>query len=359
MPEKTRKVIIGVDTHKDFHHVAVIGALGEALADERFPTTGAGYADLMDWVAGHGEILRAGLEGTGSYGAGLAKRLRVAGITVIDVIAPDKQERRLRGKTDQIDAYSAARAVLSQRASTVPKTRDGDVEAIRVLHTAKKLVVKQSTETMNQLKAFLVCAPEALREHLAGTTGKTLAKACTRLRANRGDDTVTRHTKTALKSLGARYLALKGEAEALSKDYTTLIEAYAPELLDIYGVGPDVAATLLTVAGENVDRITSESALAHLCGTAPIPASSGKTNRYRLNRGGNRQGNAALHRIVVTRLKGHEETRAYMAKAIARGKTKREAMRLLKRYLCRPIYKLLTTIQERHATTEPANPIAA
>lgn len=354
MAEKSRKVILGVDTHKDFHHVAVMSTLGEALADRQFPTTGAGYTDLMDWVATQGEVLRAGLEGTGSYGAALAKRLQAAGITVIDVIAPDKQERRLRGKTDQIDAYAAARAVLAQRARTVPKTRDGDVEAIRVLHTAKRLVVKQSTETMNQLKAMLVSAPESLREQLHGLSGKPLARACKALRVRKEDCTVTKYTKTVLKSLGNSYLDSKARAEALCKDYTALIQGYAPELLDIYGIGPDVAATLLTVAGENVDRIPDESAFAHLCGTAPIPASSGKTNRYRLNRGGNRQGNAALHRIIVTRLKGHEETRTYLAKTLARGKTKREAMRLLKRYLCRTIYPALIKIQKHHQTLHMA-----
>ena len=244
--------------------------------------------------------------------------------------------------------------MLSQRATTVPKTREGEVEAIRVLHTVKRLAVKQSTETMNQLKGLLVSATEELREQLAGLTGKPLARACTLLRARKTDGVVARHAKTALKSLGTRYLALKAEADALCKDYTALVSDYAPELLDIYGVGPDVAATLLTVTGENVDRITSEAALAHLCGTAPIPASSGKTNRYRLNRGGNRQGNAALHRIIVTRLKGHEETRTYMAKTLARGKTKREAMRLLKRYLCRTLYPALTKIQERHETLPKA-----
>lgn len=354
MPENNIKVIIGVDTHKDFHHVAVISTLGESLADRQFPATGAGYTELMDWIAGHGEVLRAGLEGTGSYGAGLTKRLQAAGVTVVDVIAPDKQERRLRGKTDQIDAYSAARAVLSQRATTVPKTRDGEVEAIRVLHTAKRLAVKQRTETMNQLKSLLVSAPEELRGQLAGQTGKVLARACAGLRARKNDDLVTVHTKTAVKSLGNRYLALHAEADALEKDYAALIAGYAPELLEVFGVGPDVAATLLTVAGENVDRITDESAFAHLCGTAPIPASSGKTNRYRLNRGGNRQGNAALHRIIVTRLKYHEETRDYMAKCLARGKTKREAMRLLKRYLSRRIFPVLNAIQQRHATAQVA-----
>ena len=354
MPENIHKIIIGVDTHKDFHHVAAITTLGAAVADRQFPATPAGYGEVLDWVAGHGQVLRAGVEGTGSYGAGLTKRFRVAGIEVVDVIAPDKQERRLRGKTDQIDAYSAARAVLAQRATTVPKTRDGHVEAIRVLHTTKQLVIKQSTETMNQLKSLVVSAPETLREKLAGLTGKPLSRACTRLRVLKTDDLVTRHTKTALKALGNRHLALQAEAATLLKDYQGLVQDYGPELLAVHGVGPDVAASLLSVTGENVDRITSESALAHLCGAAPIPASSGKTNRYRLNRGGNRQGNAALHRIIVSRLKGHQATKDYMTKSLARGKSKREAMRLLKRYVCREIHPILIKIQQRHETLQKA-----
>lgn len=354
MTENQNKVIIGVDTHKDFHHVALITALGEPIADRQFPTAADGYTELMEWVRSQGHVLHAGVEGTGSYGAGLAKRFTAAGILVIDVIAPDKQERRLRGKTDQIDAYSAARAVLSRRATTIPKSRNGQVEAVRVLHTVKNLIVKQSTETMNQLQGLIVSAPEPLRERLAGLGGKKLVMACIHLRAHTSDDVVTKHTKTALKVLGKKHRALQAEAEALRNEYTALIKDYAPELLEVYGVGPDVAATLLTVAGENVDRITNEASFAHLCGVAPIPASSGKTNRYRLNRGGNRQGNAALHRIVITRLKSHQETLVYTAKTLGRGKTKRDTIRLLKRYVIREIYPILIAIQERQQTLQNA-----
>ena len=354
MTDLSRKIILGVDTHKDFHHGAVVSALGEGVADRRFDATPAGYAELIDWVTGLGTVVRAGVEGTGSYGAALTKRLRAAGIEVVDVIAPDKQERRLRGKTDQIDAYSAARAVLSQRARTVPKTRDGEVEALRVLRTTRRLLVKQRTETMNQIKGLLVSAPEALRGRLVGMTGKKLAQRCHKLRDRSTDDTVTLATVDALRSLGRRYLEATTESERLEKNIDKLVASYAPELLAVHGVGPDVAAALLAVAGENVDRLTSESALAHLAGTAPIPASSGKTNRHRLNRGGNRQGNAAFHRIVLVRMKTHAPTRDYVAKTLARGKTKRDAMRLLKRYVAREIFPILINIQHRHATTQIA-----
>lgn len=354
MTDPNRKIIIGVDTHKDFHHAAVITALGESIADQRFDATPTGYTDLVSWVGRQGVVLRAGVEGTGSYGAGLTARLRELGWDVIDVIAPDKQERRLRGKTDQIDAYSAARAVLSRRASTVPKARDGQVEAIRALRTTRRLLVKQGTETTNQLRGLVVSAPEELRVKLDGQSRKNLALACSKLRDRAADDVVTAATKDAARSLGRRFLELTLEADRLEKRILALLTDYAPELLAVHGVGPDVAAALLTVTGENVDRISSESALAHLTGTAPIPASSGKTNRHRLNRGGNRQGNAAFHRIVLVRMKTHPETRAYIEKTLARGKTKRDAMRLLKRYLAREIFPILIAIQKRHSATQIA-----
>lgn len=354
MTDSTEKIILGVDTHKDFHHAAVITALGEAVADHQFAATPDGYSELIRWTAGHGQLLRAGVEGTGSYGAGLTARLRLAGIQVIDVAAPDKQERRLRGKTDQIDAYSAARAVLSQRATTVPKNRDGQVEAVRVLRTTRRLRVKQSTETMNQLQGLIVTTPEQLRARLAGLSGKKLAQTAQKLRVRATDDTVTAVTVEVLRILGRSYLELKAEADRLEARIKEIVADYAPELLAVYGVGPDVAAVLLAVTGENVDRLTSESALAHLAGTAPIPASSGKTTRHRLNRGGNRQGNAAFHRIVLVRMKKHAPTRDYVAKTLARGKSKRDAMRLLKRYVAREIFPILVAIQQRHQTTEIA-----
>jgi transposase len=244
--------------------------------------------------------------------------------------------------------------VLARRATTVPKVRDGDVEAMRILRTTRKMVVKQRTEIMNQLHSLLVSAPEQLRAKLAGLKGKDLAKASARLRDLAADDVVTAATKDAAKSLSRRFLELSVEADRLEDRIRALVTGYAPELLAVYGVGPDVAATLLTVAGENVDRIGTESALAHLAGTAPIPASSGKTNRHRLNRGGNRQGNAAFHRIVLVRMVRHPETRAYVEKTLARGKTKRDAMRLLKRYLAREIFPILIAVQQRHATTQIA-----
>lgn len=354
MTDSKQNIILGVDTHKDFHHAALITGWGEPIADRAFEATPAGYGQLLAWASGYGFITRAGVEGTGSYGAGLTGLLLARSVSVIDVIAPDRQLRRLHGKTDQLDAYNAARAVLDGRATTTPKTRDGSVEALRVLRTQRQLLVKQRTETINQLHSLLVSAPAGVRASLAGLKAKKLAVVCSRLRERAGDDLVTATTRQALRCLARHYLDQLAEADGLTKRIRVIVKDYAPELLAVYGVGPDVAATLLVVAGENVDRIGSEAAFAHLIGTAPIPASSGKTRRFRLNRGGNRQGNCAVYRIVMVRMKAHPETLAYFQKTIARHKSKRETMRLLKRYVAREIYPTLIGIQQRHTITQIA-----
>lgn len=349
MTDLNRKVILGVDTHKEFHHAAVTTTGGKEIADREFPATPAGYRELFEWAAGHGFIAQAGVECTGSYGLGLTDVLVRRGIWVIDVIAPDKQLRRLRGKTDQIDAVNAARAVMNEIATTIPKTRNGTVEALRVLRTTRQLQMKQRTESINQLQGLLVSSPAELRESLTKFKGKKLAQACAKLRDRAGDDVVMHTTRDVLRSLAKRYLEIFAETERLMKCLLRLVKEYAPELLAIHGVGPDVAATMLIVAGENVDRIGTEAQFAHLIGTAPIPASSGKTNRFRLNRGGNRQGNSAAYRIVMVRMKHHQKTRDYVAKSLARGKTKRETMRMLKRYVAREIFPILIAIQTRHS----------
>ena len=348
MTYSPKDLILGVDTHKDFHHAAVINHVGKSITDRKFDATAAGYVELITWATGLGRIGRAGVEGTGSYGAGLTRELTRRGITVIDVIAPDKQLRRLRGKTDQIDAYNAARAVLNELATAVPKTQDGFVEALRVLRTSRRLLVKQRTESMNQLQGLIVSAPTDLRVSVGKLKAKKLALACSKLPVRKADDLVMSETKNVLRSLAKRYLELLHETDRLMKRLGVIVTEHAPELLIVHGVGPDVAATMLIVAGENVDRLSSEAAFAHLIGTAPIQASSGKTNRHRLNRGGHRQGNSAAYRIVMVRMKTHEKTREYVVKALARGKTKREAMRLLKRYVAREVFRILIAIRERH-----------
>jgi transposase len=354
MTDAPEEFILGIDTHKQFHHAALITTFGRDVADGRFDATSAGYDRLIAWATGHGRVVQAAIEGTGSYGAAIAHRLRQLGVTVIDVNTPDRQDRRRRGKSDRFDAYSAARAVLSGRATTVVKDHDGEVEAARLLRTTRQLLIKQRTETINQLHSILVSAPEAVRAALTGATGKRLAKACARLRDRTADDLVTATVKDMLRSLGRRYLHLDEEAIRIKRTLTQVVTAYAPELILVEGVGPDVAAALLTATGQNMNRLRSEAALAHLAGAAPIPASSGKTIRHRLNRGGNRQANAALYRIALVRMRSHQPTRDYVAKCLARGKSKQDAIRLLKRYIARQIYTVLTTIDHRHHATSTA-----
>jgi transposase len=339
-------VTVGVDTHSDVHHAAVIDAVGRPLADAGFPTTPAGYDRLLAWAQEHGEIQAFGIEGTGAYGAALARHLRAAGQQVIEVDRPDRRTRRQRGKSDPIDAYAAAAAVLSGAAAGIPKTRDGRVEAIRTLRLARRSAIKARTQAINQLKAVVLTGPADLRLTLAGQTTRELLASCRRLRSATGPlgalpDPVLAATKTTLRRLARRIAALTEEIEGLDADLRPLVSATAPALMTVYGVGAEVAAQLLTTAGDNPDRLHSEAAFAQLCGTAPLPASSGRTTRYRLNRGGDRHANYALHIIALVRLSSHPPTQAYAARRRAEGLSKPEIIRCLKRYIAREIHHAL------------------
>ncbi|QYF72861.1 transposase [Cryobacterium sp. PAMC25264] len=355
MTYSTKDLVLGIDTHKDFHHAAVINHVGKKITDRKFDATPAGYRELIGWATDVGRIGRAGVEGTGSYGAGLT-RTHSRGIPVIDVIAPDKQLRRLRGKTDTIDAYNAARAVLNEVATASRRFRTASLKRYGGAHV--QAVTGQAAHGEHEP------APGPDRERARGAAtgtgsreGKEVGHAVLKLPRRAADDLVMTETTNVLRCLGKRYLELLVEADSLMKRLGDR-ERTRPGTAPVHGVGPDVAATMLIVAGENVDRLESASAFAHLIGTAPIPASSGKTNRHRLNRGGNRQGNSAAYRIVMVRMKTHEQTRDYVAKSLARGKTKREAMRMLKRYVAREIFQILISIRHRHEL-EKHTPIAA
>jgi transposase len=342
------EVVGGVDTHADTHTVAALDQVGGLLGVAMFPATAAGYRDLYDWLAGHGPVGRVGVEGTGSYGAGLTRQLWAAGIEVVEVNRPDRAARRAKGKSDPVDAENAARAVLAGTATGTPKARDGLVEAIRALHVARRGAIKARTAAHNEMTGLLVTAPEPIRAAV-----KPLKKA-KRIRAAAGyrPGPVTDPTyavKTALRSLARRVQALDAEIAALDADLHALTALAAPQLVAEFGVATDTAAQLLITAGGNPDRLTSEASFAAVCGTQPIPASSGKTTRHRLNRGGDRQANRALHAVVLTRMRHHAPTRAYVARHKAEGKTTQEIMRKLKRYLARRIYHLLTSGQPHPA----------
>lgn len=340
------RVIVGVDTHKDVHAAVAIDELGRRLAELQVPTTQAGCTKLVAWATGLGELGSWGIEGTGSYGAGLTKHLLKAGHAVIEVDRPDRKARRHKGKSDSVDAEQAARSVMSGVASARPKTGDAQVEMIRVLKVARSSAVKARTQASNALKALVVTAPEDVRESLRDLSTPKLVDTCSRFRLGDLDGPVAA-TKFSLRCLARRIEGLDAELKALSVHLATLTTQAAPKLLEVFGVGPDVAATLLITAGDNPERLASESAFAHLCGVSPIQASSGKTNRHRLNRGGDRRANAALYRIALVRMRYHEATKRYVAKRTAEGRTKAEIIRCLKRYVAREIFAVLKTMADR------------
>lgn len=332
------EVVLGVDTHKDFHVAAVTTVLGAVLATSSCPTTAVGYRSLLTWARGFGLVRRAGVEGTGSYGAALTRFLRVEGVAVTEVNRPDRAKRRRRGKNDTVDAEAAAQAVISGMATATPKSGDGPVEQIRVYKIAKDSAVKARRQAINQLKAILVNAEPELRESLAGLGTMALVTRCAKLDEPAAAASAVMHT---LSVLARRVKSLDAEIADLLARITALVKSAAPALLDVYGVGADSAAVLLVTAGDNPDRLTSESAFAALCGVSPVEMSSGKTIRHRLNRGGNRQANAALFRVIITRLRDEPHTRAYLARRTAEGRTKREIMRCLKRFLARDLFRII------------------
>lgn len=334
------EAVLGVDTHRDVHVGAVTSDLGAVLATASFPATSAGYQQLLAWARGHGQVSRAGLEGTGSYGAALSRFLRSQGIAVIEVNRPDRAARRSRGKNDTIDAVAAAHAVISGRATAVAKAGDGPVEEIRIYKIAKDSAVKARRQAINQLKAVLVNTDPELRESLRGLGRGALVTRCAALdeSAGHGASVAAVHT---LRTLARRVRSLDAEITDLLARINALVEATAPKLLTEYGVGVDSAAVLLRAAGDNPDRLDSESAFAALCGVSPVERSSGRSERHRLNRGGDRQANAALFRVVMTRLRDHQPTRDYVTRRIAEGRTQREVVRCLKRYLARVLFKII------------------
>lgn len=357
MTDQHLEVIAGVDTHGQTHHAAVIDPLGRHLADRQFPATGAGYRQLLSWLGSHGAVAAVGVEGTGAYGAELARVLARAGLRVVEVDRPDRKMRRMRGKSDPIDAYAAATAVTSGRATGSPKTRDGIVEAIRALRVPRRSAVKARTQAINQARQLLVTAPEALRAQLRGLSAAQLAPACARLRPGNLADPIGA-TKAALRRLGRRILALGEEIADLDAELKALTAQAAPTLIDRMGVGPDVAGQLLATAGDNPDRLRSEAAFAHLCGVAPIPASSGRRDRHRLNRGGDRAANHALHTIALSRMRWDARTRTYVERRTEQGLSKKDIMRCLKRHIAREIYRALINdlrTRDTHVPTSTAD----
>ena len=352
MSDQHVHVIAGVDTHGQTHHAAVIDSLGRHLADREFPATGSGYRQLLSWLGGHGTVQAVGVEGTGAYGAELSRVLARAGLPVVEVDRPDRKTRRMKGKSDPIDAYAAATAVASGRATGVPKTRDGIVEAVRALRVPRRSAVKARTQAINQARQLVITAPEELRAQLRGLPARELAAVCSRFRPSDLASPLGA-TKAALRILSRRILALSEEIADLDVELKALTAQTAPTLMNRMGVGPDVAGQLLATAGDNPDRLRSEAAFAHLCGVAPIPASSGRRDRHRLNRGGDRAANHALHTIALSRMRWDERTRSYVDRRTAQGLSKKDIMRCLKRHIAREIYHaLINDLQARDPATK-------
>jgi transposase len=332
-------VFLGVDTHSEAHVAVALDGAGRRLGELAVTNDRVGYARLWDWALGFGILIAAGVEGTGSYGAGLSRFLRARGASVLEVNRTSRQHRRRHGKYDASDAEAAARQVLSGTASGEPKGADGAAESLRALRVARRSAVKAKTQAANQLHALLSTAPDELREGLRGLSAKHLAAKAARFRCGAGPVDAAAATKLAMRSVARRYRALAEEIAGLDAHIEVLVEEAAPELVALDGVGSDSAAALLIAAGDNPERLKSEAAFANLCGTAPVPASSGKVVRYRLNPGGNRDANRALHVVALNRLRRDPRTQQYVARRTAEGKTKKEAMRCLKRYIARETYR--------------------
>ncbi len=343
-----RLVTGGVDTHKDVHVAAVIDGVGRLLGVESFPTTGVGYRDLLEWMSSFGPVDRVGVEGTGSWGAGLSRFLAAADVRVVEVCRPDRQARRFNGKSDPVDAEAAALAALSGRAAVVPKSGVGPVEAIRMLVGCRDSAVKAKLACWNQLLSVIDSAPDEVRDRFRDLTERALITKALRSRPGNdfGDPVVA--AGFTIRELARRWSYLDDQIGELDEHLERAVGEAAPGLVSVFGVGTHTAAVLLICAGDNPERLGSSAAFAALCGASPVEASSGKTVRHRLNRGGNRQANSALWRIAMTRLSHDPRTKAYMARRTGEGLSKREVIRCLKRAIAREVYPIIVADLNHH-----------
>jgi hypothetical protein len=348
-----RRVVIGVDTHLDTIHVAAITDTGQLLGDAEFGTNPTGYYVALTWARSFGKVLIAGVEGTSSYGAGFTQALQDNAIHVVEVNRPDRSARRRQGKSDPLDAYSAARAVLAGNGLAVPK--DPNTTALRALLTARRGAVKARTAAIQQIKDLLVTAPAELRERYRRyTTTLRLVQALSKCRPFAHQDPTTVSVLIACRALAQRIEFLERQDRDLTAEIDTLTTAINPAPRAAHGVGPDTAAQLIITAGTNAHRLRGEAAFARLSGAAPIPASSGKTTRHRLSRGGDRAADNALHRIALVRWSNDPRTRDYVARQLAAGRCKKDILRQLKRAIAREMFRLLT--RDRRLPRPAASP---
>lgn len=336
----THEVILGVDTPLDKHIGVIINSVGQLLGHLEIASNPVGYRDLINWARSFGDLHRAGVEGTGTYGAGLARFLSAEGVLVLEINRPNRTMRRFRGKSDPSDAESAARTVLAGNECAVPKSQSGAADAMRILSVARRSSVKARTQTINQLRGLLISAPDEIRTRFWKSYAAECAKCCARLRTL-GKTNWSKILAKTLRLLAKRWLYLTEELKSLDKDLEQLTAKAAKRMRQQFGVGPHTAAILLSVAGDNPERLRNEAALASLCGVNPQEASSGKTVRYRLNRGGNRSANNALWTIAMVRMRSDPRTQVYVARRTAEGKSLKEKHRCLKRYIIRELYPII------------------
>ncbi len=336
-----RQIVGGVDTHKDSHVAAVIDVAGRLLGTRGFPTTAAGYNSLLAWIQSFGTLLRIGVEGTSSYGAGLTRSLRAAAVAVVEVNRPNRQLRRQRGKSDAVDAEAAARAALAQDSVRLPKSQDGAGEMLRLVRLQRRSAIVARTQAANQLHAVIASAPESIRHELRDRSITQLVEVLHHQRRRRSDNELENMTRVILRGLAQRWSPLDKEICMLDAHLKRLVEQCAPALLARPGIGPEVASALLVAAGDNPERLHHERSFAALCGVAPLDASSGRQQRHRLNRGGNRDANRALWVIAFVRWRMDPATKIYAARRMAEGRSKLEILRCLKRYIAREVFKLL------------------
>jgi transposase len=357
MTTTSAAVIGGVDTHADTHYAAVLDPVGRLLGSRQFRADGVGYRLLLAWLESFGALRCVGVEGTGCYGAGLTRFLRGNQVIVVEVNRPDRRQRRIRGKSDPLDAENAARRALAAQDTVVPKDTTTVVESIRALRIARHGAVKARSAALNQLKDLITTAPDPLRASLRGKTLRAVAAQAVRLRPSTARlNDPTQATKTALRSIGTRVMNLSDEIATLDTQLRELVETAAPRTMALFAVSTQHAAQLLITAGGNPHRLRSEAAFAALCAANPIPASSGKTTRHRLNPAGDRDANATLHMIAVLRMRWDPATKAYAERRAKDGLSKREIIRCLKRYIARQAYHAITAdLDQQLPARPPAN----
>jgi transposase len=334
-------ITAGADTHKDTHTVAALDGTGRLLGVAEFAATAQGYRQVHQWLEEFGRIDCIGIEGTGSYGAGLARALRAAEVRVVEVSCPNRQLRRRRGKSDPVDAESAARTALAGQALGTPKSQDGPIEAMRLVRVERRSAIKARTQAANQLHGTLASAPESLRQRFSGRTVKAVVKTASTFRISDPNESLDSTMRYVLRGLARRWLLLNEEVGRLDKLLAKMVDAVAPQLTSKVGIGAEVASALLVAVGDNPERLRSEASFAALCGVSPVDASSGRQRRHRLNRGGNRDANRALWVIAFVRMRCDSRTKEYTEKRRQEGLSSLEITRCLKRYIARDLFRVL------------------